>query len=394
MYLGTAPIPRRVAAAFAHPRTQHAFRILKDSEAEIEAEQIRLSLIPAPPFEEEERGRYISDALRVMGLEPERDSIGNVIVPYAGFGPNPVVIGAHLDTVFPRSVKLELQKKGRVLHMPGIADNGAGLAGMLWVLRAARAAGVRFKRPVLAVATVGEEGLGNLRGIRHLFSAPPWGEGTCDFIAVDVGGVQRVTHRGLGSRRFRVRMTGPGGHSWADFGRPNPVHAMASAVHSLVSFPRRGGTSFNVGMIAGGIGVNVIPHDAVIEVDLRSSSLEHLDALHAHLEKSVREAALSAGLEIQMESMGERPLGQTSIESELVQAAIESTRMVGLEPQLDVGSTDANLPMSLGVPAIALAAGGSAGNIHTVEEWFDPARRELGLQRLLGLIAVLAGIAE
>ena len=393
MRVEPVPVHRLVAAVFAHPRVQHAFRILKDNEAQIEADQIRLSQIPAPPFEEEDRARYVFGVLESMGLRPQRDSIGNVIAPYGDYGAHPVVVGAHLDTVFPRDVNLELRRKGRVLYLPGIADNGAGLVALLWILRAAKEAGMHFRRSVVAVATVGEEGLGNLRGIRHLFAAPPWGGGPCHFVAIDVGGVQRVTHQGLGSRRFRIRMTGPGGHSWADFGRPNPVHAMASAIHHFVSFPRRPGTSFNVGTINGGIGVNVIPREAVVEVDLRSSSAEYLEALHTHLKRCIAEAAASAGLEVRTESMGERPLGQTPVESELVQTALEATRMMGLEPQLDLGSTDANLPMSLGIPAIALGAGGNVGNIHTTEEWFDPARRELGLQRLFGLVAALAGPA-
>jgi acetylornithine deacetylase/succinyl-diaminopimelate desuccinylase-like protein len=187
-------------------------------------------------------------------------------------------------------------------------------------------------------------------------------------------------------------MSGPGGHSWADFGKPNPVHTMASAIHNFVSFGRRPGTSYNVGTIRGGIGVNAIPREAVIEVDLRSSSAEYLDQLHAHLKNCMTDSAYSAGLDCQLESMGERPLGKTSIQSDLIQAAIETTRMIGVEPQLDVGSTDANLPMSLGIPAVALGGGGSAGNIHTPDEWFDPTHRELGLQRLLALVSVLAGL--
>jgi len=302
------------------------------------------------------------------------------------------VVGAHLDTVFPADVLLHLNKKGRVLHLPGISDNGAGLVAVLWVLRAARDAGLRFRRPVIAVGTIGEEGEGNLRGARRLFQSPPWEGGACEFIAVDGAGLQRVTHQALGSRRFRVKITGPGGHSWADFGRPNPVHAMASVIHDFVGFGRRAGTSFNVGVIRGGISVNAIPVEAVIEVDLRSSSIENLDQLHAHLKRCVTDHSRKAGVEFRMELIGERPSGKTSVESELVEAALAITRRLGLEPQLDIGSTDANIPMSLGVPAIAIGAGGASGEVHTPREWFDPTHRELGLQRLLALIAVLAGM--
>ncbi len=380
----------RALAPLSDPRVRRAFQILQEREPEIEADQIRLTLVPAPPFEENERGRHFMEALRHIGFAPFQDELGNVIVCYGEPGPDPIIIGAHLDTVFPRDVGLELKRVGRVIHLPGISDNGAGLVALLWVLRAARDAGVRFRRPVWGVANVGEEGQGNLRGIRHLFESKPWGKGDCAFIAVDGAGIQRITNRGLGSRRFRLRMSGPGGHSWADFGRPNPVHAMATAIHNFVSIGRRPGTSFNVGMIQGGIGVNAIPKEALIQVDLRSLNMEHLEALHAHLKRCAGEAAAAAGLALQIESIGERPLGVTPPQSELVQTALEVTRSMGVEPQLDIGSTDANLPMSLGLPAIALGGGGQCANIHTPEEWFDPTDRYRGLQRLLGVVAVLA----
>jgi tripeptide aminopeptidase len=382
----------RVAAILSDTRVRRAFQFLQEREPEIEAEQIRLTLVPAPPFEEGERSRHFLDALRVTGLVPFQDALGNVIVSYGETGPNPIVVGAHLDTIFPRDVKLELRKTGRLLHLPGISDNGAGLVALLWILRAAREAGLRFGRPVWGVANVGEEGQGNLRGVRHLFESKPWGSGDCSFIAVDGAGIQRITNRGLGSRRFRLRMSGPGGHSWADFGRPNPVHAMATAIHHFISISRRPGTSFNVGTIHGGIGVNAIPKEAVIQVDLRSGNTEHLESLQAHLKRSASESAASSGVTFQMELLGERPMGITPPQSELVQTALEVTRAMAVEPYLDLGSTDANLPMSLGVPAIALGAGGTCANIHTTEEWFDPADRHRGLQRLLGVVAVLAGV--
>jgi tripeptide aminopeptidase len=382
----------RAAAVFSNTRVRRAFQFLQEREPDIEADQIRLTLVPAPPFEEGERSRHFLDALRASGLAPFQDALGNVIVSYGESGPDPIIVGAHLDTVFPRDVKLELRRIGRVIHLPGISDNGAGLVALLWILRAAREAGLIFQRPVWGVANVGEEGQGNLRGIRHLFETKPWGGGPCAFIAVDGAGLQRVTNRGLGSRRFRLRMTGPGGHSWADFGRPNPVHAMATAIHHFVSIGRRPGTSFNVGTIQGGIGVNAIPKEAVIQVDLRSGNVEHLESLHAHLKRSASETAANHGVGFQMELLGERPMGITSSQSELVQAAMDVTRVIGVEPQLDLGSTDANLPMSLGVPAIAIGAGGTCANIHTPEEWFDPADRYRGLQRLLGIVAVMAGV--
>jgi acetylornithine deacetylase/succinyl-diaminopimelate desuccinylase-like protein len=379
----------------ADSRIQRAFRFISANESQIEADQIRLTSIPAPPFGETERARIFSEELRKLDLSPVTDAIGNVIAPYESFGPRPVVVGAHLDTVFPKSTSLDLRRKGRILFLPGISDNGSGLVALMWSLRAAKDAGLRFRRPVIAVGNVGEEGEGNLRGIRHLFSAPPWEGRECEFIAIDGGGLQRVTHQALGSRRFRIRMSGPGGHSWADFGRANPVHAMATAIHLFTGNGacRRPGTSFNVGVIRGGISVNAIPSEALMEVDLRSTALANLDDLDNQLRRALNEAMVASGVECKVEVMGERPSGMTPVASRIVQAALEATRRFGVGPQLDVGSTDANIPMSLGIPAIAIGAGGSSGNVHTPEEWFDPSNRDLGLHRLLTLIAMLAGLA-
>jgi tripeptide aminopeptidase len=378
----------------ADHRIQRAFRFLSANETEIENDQIRLTSIPAPPFGEAERAKAFSGELIKLGLQSSIDSIGNVIASYDGMRQNPVVIGAHLDTVFPASTVLEVRRKGRVIKLPGISDNGCGLVALLWALRAAKDADLHFRRPVIAVGNVGEEGEGNLRGVRHLFNAPPWSSHDCEFIAVDGGGFQRITHQALGSRRFRIRMTGPGGHSWADFGRPNPVQALAEAIHIFAAggMARRPATSFNFGVIRGGISVNAIPSEAYMEVDLRSTTPSTLDELENHLRRAVAEATRSAGVEYHVEIMGERPSGTTRAASPLVQAALETTRHFGVAPQLDVGSTDANIPMSMGIPAIAIGAGGNCGSIHTLEEWFDPTHRDIGLHRLLALIAMRAGL--
>jgi acetylornithine deacetylase/succinyl-diaminopimelate desuccinylase-like protein len=382
----------RMGAVFSDGRITRAFQFLKDSEFRIEDDQIRITTIPAPPFGEESRGIAFANELRQIGLEPTVDAIGNVMAFYGEHGRNPVVVGAHLDTVFPIETPLQLRKTGRMLYLPGISDNGAGLVAVLWVLRAARECGLRFRRPVMAVANVGEEGEGNLRGVRHLFQAPPWPDRICDFIAVDGAGLHRITHQALGSRRFRILMKGPGGHSWADFGRPNPVHAIASAIHDFVAIGRRPGTSFNVGVIRGGISVNAIPTEAAIDVDLRAVSPENIESLQGHLRSCVKENARKVGVVVEITPTGDRPVGRTSADSELVQIALAATRRFGVDPVLDVGSTDANIPMSLGIPAIAIGAGGASGDVHTPREWFDPNHRELGLQRLLALIAGLAGI--
>ncbi len=383
----------RVDKVFADRRIQQAFRYISENEPAIEADQIRLTNIPAPPFGEGERARQFTEEFINLRLRPNTDSIGNVIVTYDGLGRNPVVVGAHLDTIFPSSTLLRLERKGRTLSLPGISDNGAGIVAVLWAFRAAKANDIHFRRPVVAVGNVGEEGEGNLRGIRHLFGDPPWDGRECEFIAVDGAGIQRITHQALGSRRFRIFMMGPGGHSWADFGRPNPVQALAAAISRFCnSGIRRPKTSFNFGVIRGGISVNAIPREATVEVDLRSIAPGNLAELENQLRSDVAAATHGHGVESKIEMMGERPSGTTSFDAPIVQAALEVTRRFGVEPHPDVGSTDANIPISLGLPAIAIGGGGNSGNVHTPEEWFDPSHRDRGIQRLLALIAVLAGL--
>jgi tripeptide aminopeptidase len=387
-------VREQVKSIIADSRVQRAFRFISEHESEIEEDQIRLTLIPAPPFGEGPRAEAFAEELRKIGLTPSTDEIGNVVTPFETFGSRPLIIGAHLDTVFPRETPLELRRKDHALLLPGISDNGCGLVALLWTLRAAREHRIRFQKPVIGVASVGEEGEGNLRGVRHIFQTAPWASRDCRFIAVDVGSFQRITHQALGSRRFRIRMTGPGGHSWADFGRPNPVHAMAAAIHTFVTrcASRPSGTSFNVGLIRGGISVNAIPAEAVMEVDLRSTTFINLAELNDQLQRALNEAAGAAHVECTVDMIGERPSGVTSTETDIVQAAIEVTRLLGSDPVLDIGSTDANIPMSMGIPAIAIGGGGRSGNTHTPQEWFDPTNRALGLQRLLVLMGVLAGL--
>jgi len=251
--------------------------------------------------------------LAKMQLHPATDPIGNVVAGYEDIGSNPVVVGAHLDTVFPPETPLQLRRKGKTLLMPGISDNGSGIVALLWAFRAAKEVGIRFRRPVIGVGTVGEEGEGNLRGARRVFDVPPWGSRDGEFIAVDGGGLHRITHQALGSRRFRIIMRGPGGHSWADFGCPNPIQAMATAIHmfSSGSVGRRAGSSFNFGLIRGGISVNAIPSEASMEVDLRSVVSSDLEDLERHLNRIVGDAARAAGVELQTEKIGDRPSGIT-----------------------------------------------------------------------------------
>ena len=384
-----------VEGVLADSRIKRAFRFISEHEPEIEADQIRLSLVPAGPFQEHERARVFSDELKKTRFHPSTDSMGNVVIGYEYIGADPVVMAAHLDTVFPQTMPLQLRRKANTLFLPGISDNGAGIVALLWTLRAAKDAGIRFRRSVIGVGTVGEEGAGNLRGVRFLFDSPPWSGRNCEFIAIDGGGLNRITHQALGSRRFRVVMQGPGGHSWADFGRPNPIQAVAMAIHTFsgAGMSRRAGNAFNFGVIHGGISVNAIPSEVSTEVDLRSVTAGDLDEMDSRLRRIVAESARTTGVAFQIEKTGDRPSGATSAHLPIVQVALEASRAFGVEAQLDIGSTDANIPISIGVPAIGIGGGGSSGNIHTPEEWFDPTQRHLGIQRLLTIVATLAGLA-
>ena len=375
-------------------RVQTAIAFFRQSICEIQEEQLRITKIPAPPFEEAERAGYFLRCLTDSGFDAKTDAIGNVVVTFDGSGSDPLVVGAHLDTVFPRDTRLQLERRPPELRLPGITDNGAGLVAGLWLFRAAREAGMTFNRPLLLVGNVGEEGVGNLRGIRHLFENPPWSGDGCEFVALDGAGLQRITVRGLGSRRFRVRMTGPGGHSWTDFPKPNPIDALAIAIQdlnrALIDQPPR--TAHNVGVIKGGISVNAIPSEAHMEVDSRATSEANLDEMESSIRSAATVAAERVGVTCDIEVIGRRPSGETSPGARLVQTMLEATRLCGVEPVLDIGSTDANIPMSLGIPAVSIGGGGSGGNIHTLDEWFDPTGRHVGLERLLLLVAALAGL--
>jgi acetylornithine deacetylase/succinyl-diaminopimelate desuccinylase-like protein len=316
-----------------------------------------------------------------------------------------VIVSAHLDTVFPEGTDVKVRREGRRLYAPGIGDNTCGVASLLALASALDAGEVRTEGAVYFVATVGEEGEGNLRGVRYLFTEGDFRAGADAFISLDGPGLERITNRALGSRRYRVTISGPGGHSWGDFGTVNPVHALGRAIARFAAYPAplSPRTSYNVGIIEGGSSVNSIPEHASMTIDIRSVSSEEIDKLEAHLrravEAAVREeasqrAAGGTSLRWETEQIGNRPSGETPVESDIVRAAIECSRALGIEPRLDCSSTDSNIPISLGIPAITIGVGGMSSNCHTLTEWYDPAGRETGLKRLLLLAVALAGLAE
>lgn len=380
-------------------------RFFETNAAAITDEHIRICSVPATPFAEQERAEYLAERFRELGLDDVSiDEEGNCLGLWRGASATPlIVVSAHLDTVFAKGTDFTVRREGERLFAPGIADDGCGLVALIAIVQALRAAQIKTAGSILFVGTVGEEGEGNLRGVRYLLTRGAWASQRIDaFLSFDGPGVDRITNRALGSRRYRIEFTGPGGHSWGDFGLPNPVHALGRGISRLAAYPvpKDPRTTFNVGSIAGGTSVNAIPSRATMEVDLRSTADAELRRLDAFFRRAMKEALDEENgvrrpgdppLKLQLDLIGERPSGETPATSPLVKLAVESTRLIGVEPRLDQSSTDSNLPISLGIPAITLGAGGNAGASHTLAEWFDLRDRDKGLKR--GLLVIL-GLAN
>ena len=382
---------------------QQAFHFINEMQGELDEELVRICEIPAPPFKEEARAREIARRFEEIGLLRVRlDEEGNVIAERPGLSSEPrVIVSAHLDTVFPEGTNVRVRRDGARFHAPGISDNTCGIVSLIALARALDAGGIETEGRIYFVATVGEEGEGNLRGARHLFTRGEFQSGVDAFISLDGPGLERITQRALGSRRYRVTVIGPGGHSWGDFGIVNPVHALGRAIARFASYPAplAPRTSYNVGIIEGGSSVNAIPERASMVVDIRSVSSDEIEKLEAYLRRVVEIAAREensqrsmsgTSLTCEFEQVGDRPSGETPVNSRIVRAAIECSRALGIEPRLDCSSTDSNIPISLGIPAITVGVGGISSNCHSLTEWYEPAGRELGLKRLLMLTVALA----
>ncbi|HEY4215624.1 MAG TPA: M20/M25/M40 family metallo-hydrolase [Gemmatimonadaceae bacterium] len=397
------------APAFADTTVMH--RSLAAAHARLAAHddaivrtQITVAQIAAPTGEEEERGSWVARRFRDCGLSSiKTDAAGNVVGRRNGVDDAPpVVICAHLDTVFPRDTDLSIRRDGERLVGPGINDNGRGLAVMLALAAEIDGVRLRSRHPVEFVATTGEEGLGDLRGAKHYFADR--GKSAHAVLALDGAGDERIIHRALGSRRFRISYAGPGGHSWAAYGSANAVHAAAAAASRLaaVPLPASPRTTLSVGRIGGGLSVNSIPDAAWLEIDLRSTSAWQLD----EIERAIRRIAQMAAddengkrvagtraLTVRVDPIGSRPCGETPAGHALVQSAIEATRLVGRQPDLALASTDANVPISQGIPAIAIGAGGRGGDAHTHGEWFDNLHGTVGVARALTIVMTMAQMA-
>lgn len=369
---------------------------------------VALVQIPAPTFDEAARGRAFAELLRSEGLEPEIDAIGNVTALRRGRGPEggPVIVAAaHLDTVFPAGTDLTVRREGTILRAPGIADDARGLAAVLAFLRALNAGELHTERDILFVGDVGEEGLGDLRGIRHLCTESRWKDRIAGFFTFDDIRTEDLTIRAIGSRRYRVVLRGPGGHSLTDFGRPNPAIALGAVLSGLgdLSVPDTPRTTFCASTLAGGTTINSIPDEVSLGVDLRSEGMDELAQLDASL-RALVDAAVTrenarcgtehGAITAELVTLGDRPAGATPDTAPIVQASVAAIRAEGFEPELTCSSTDANIPMSLGIPAVKFSHGGAGGGMHRLDEWIDVAP-ELSLRGLrAGLRALVLAAGE
>jgi acetylornithine deacetylase/succinyl-diaminopimelate desuccinylase-like protein len=391
--------------------------------------QLAITSVAAPSSAEQARAAWFRKRLEPLGLNASIDAVGNLLAVRPGLPADDseisrdvpcIAVSAHLDTVFPLSTPLDIRREQARLLGPGISDNGSGLAA-LWALAAAfQEEGIVTAMPLLWIANVGEEGEGNLRGMRHIYREHLSRVGNDSagigdipaanlalLIALDGAGTDNIISAALGSRRFEVAISGPGGHSWSDYGMPNPIVAAALVVNTLsrIPLPVNPRTSLNIGRIEGGTSINAIPERAVLKVEFRSSDARRLDELEQHLRRVVSDAcdetanssraqrqAAAARLSHTITMVGERPAGELSAASPLLAAIRAVDGQLGIQSQLLRASTDANVPLSLGLEAVALGAGGSGGGAHTVHEWYEPAGRELALRRIALLLLLLAGL--
>jgi tripeptide aminopeptidase len=384
----------------AEPAVRASLDFIKANEPAVLNEQVRLCEIPAPPFGEQARAQAYKAAFEQLGLKNVRiDAAGNVLGERPGRQLRPhVVMSAHLDTVFPEGTNVTTTRSGTTIAGPGISDDCRGLAVLLGVIRAMNEARIETAGSVTFVGTVGEEGLGDLRGVKHLFGTEL--EGRVDrFVSVDGAGTS-ITRTAVGSRRYRVTFKGPGGHSFGDFGIANPVHAVGRAVSRIAALevPRDPKTTFNVGRIGGGTSVNSIAAEAWMEIDLRSADRASLAALDARvvqaLDQSLADENARWGdrgrLTMDRKLVGDRPAGATPADAPIVRTALEVSRALALSAAIEEGSTDANIPMSLGIPAITIDGGGEGEGAHSLSEHFDSVDSWKGTARVLLLTVALA----
>ncbi len=371
----------------------------KASESQTIEDQIRFCEIPAPSFKEEVRGRELQRVFTQLGLQNVRvDKVGNVLGAYPGAAPHPhLVIAAHLDTVFPEGTDVKVKREGNILKGPGIADDCRGLAVLVAIVREMKKANVQTPGTITFVANVGEEGLGDLRGVKELFNTTLKGQ-IDNFISIDGTGVH-VTNVAVGSHRYRMTFKGPGGHSFGAFGRANPMGAMGRAIAKIqeIQVPRQPKTTFNVGTIGGGTSVNSIPFEGWMELDMRSSDPASLADVDAKIQKAIDLSVQEENarwnkpgqITVEKKLVGDRPAGNTPENSPIVRAGLATATALGFTANLGEGSTDSNTPMSLHIPAITIGGGGRGNDSHALTESFDMTDAWQGTQHAMLLVITL-----
>jgi len=392
-----------IAAIMADPAFKTALATLDAEHEQTVADIIALTEIPSPPFKEERRAAAYLDRLAAHGLaEVEQDEIGNVMALRRGEGNGGLVaIAAHLDTVFPEGTEVKVRREGTKLFAPGVGDDTRSLAVLLAFIRALDAAGIRTRRDILFVGDVGEEGLGDLRGMRHLFTKGRYRDRIEAFITVDSPDMDKLMTIGVGSKRYRVAFRGPGGHSFQAFGLVNPAFAMSRAIVELgkIQVPQTPRTTFCASIVRGGTSINAIPAEVSVDIDLRSESAAEL----ARLDETFR-AIVAAAVEdenttrstsegriaAEITTIGDRPAGATPSDADIVRYAAAAIAAQGIAVEEEVSSTDANIPMSLGIPAIKIGSGGRGGRAHSLEEWIDVDKAESLRGMTAGLATILA----
>lgn len=393
------------------PDVHSAFGWFRAHQRDLNEAQLELTRIAAPPFGERNRAEWLKDRFTALGLaDVHIDEVGNVIGVRPGADPKRtrvLALTAHIDTVFPAGTALKVRKEGDRLLGPGISDNAAGVTGLLAIAGALQESAIRTELPILFVGNVGEEGEGDVRGMRHLFGDSEWADSIEYTLVLDGAGTDSIVSRALGSRRYQVTVRGPGGHSWSDFGVPNPIVALARAIDdfSRTTVPTDPKTTLNIGVIEGGTSVNSIPEFATMRVDLRSASSEEISklekTLHEALDEAVQESSAfrnrkrddsSTHLSYEMKLIGDRPAAELKPGSRILAIIQAVDAHLGNSARLQRASTDANIPLSLGKEAVAMGAGGTGGGAHTLHEWYNPSTRELGLKRILLSTLALAGV--
>ncbi len=398
---------KEIKAILKNKKVEKSFEYILQQEPFTYENMIKITEIEAPPFKEEKRAIAFKKMIEEVGIDSIWIDIeGNVIGLLRGKkGTKTVGIDAHLDTVFPEGTDVKVRIKNDTLYAPGIADDSRGLSMLLTILKTIKNNNIALRDNLLFIGTVGEEGLGDLRGVKYLFR--DGAQKIDSWISIDGGSIGRVNNKGLGSYRYRVTFTGPGGHSWGSFGLVNPHHALGKAIQLFVNSadnytltgPK---TSYNIGVIKGGTSINSIPFESIMEVDIRSVDPNRLDEMEKILENSVKEALddqnsrkrMGGNLTYVIDKIGNRPSGELSPSLPLVQRAMAVTKHFGVTPRLTRGSTNSNIPISLGIPSVTIGRGGKGGNVHSLDEWWYNDRGYRSIQLSLLLVLMEAGFLE